>query len=93
VRVWTHHAKMKPSREHLSHSVIGLMSAEYSELYGTDDYRYTNHFISVGSAVDLLEELVRYYHHYCIIEITYHQTEYDMISHEMELILLLNHIF
>ena len=87
--MWASYYKIKPHKDHISHSFMGLISAEYSEISNAYHYRYTQDSINMGSS-DFLAELVRYHHHYCIIEITYHKTEYDMISHEMELILLLN---
>ena len=88
--MWTSYRKIKPYKNHISHSFMGLASAVYDEIYSANCYRYTQNSIDMGSS-DFLAELATYYHHYCIIEITYHKTEYDMISHEMELILLLNH--
>jgi hypothetical protein len=88
--MWTGYHKIKPNKKYLSRSFMGLISAEYSEISNAAHYRYTYDSINIDSS-DFLAELAGYYHHYCIIEITYHKTEYDMISHEMELILLLNH--
>jgi hypothetical protein len=92
IRVWAAYYRMRPVRRHRVLSSMGVIDAEYSEITGAnDDYRYTIQFIKINSDFNLLEELARFYHHYCIIEITYSSTEYDMIAHELERILLLNH--
>lgn len=92
IRMWAYHAKIKPSRVYLANSLMGYLSAEYSEISNSNNYYRTIDFITMGS-FNLLEELVLFYHHYCILEITYSQSEFDMISHEMELILLLSQDF
>jgi hypothetical protein len=88
--MWSSYCKIQPHKDYLSHSFMGLTSAEYNEISDANYYRHTYSFINMGN-LDFLAELAKYRHHYCIIEITYHKTEFDMISHEMELILLLNH--
>lgn len=87
--MWVCYYKTKPKKETLTNSFMGFASANYSEIYDANSYKYTQDYINMGSC-DFLEELAKCYHHYCIIEVTYHKNEYDMISHEMELILLLN---
>jgi hypothetical protein len=92
IRIWAYYRKIKPILEHLVLSKMGEIDAEYSEITSAnDDYKYTRQYINVDDDVDLLKELARLYHHYCIIEITYSATEYDMITHELERVLLLNY--
>jgi len=83
--IWTYTRKAKPNKHTLAVSFMGPIRANYYEMYSG----YTQQYVRVGSG-DILEHLTLYHKHYCVIEITYHKNEYDMISHEMELILLLN---
>jgi len=89
IRLWAHYKKIQPSREYLINSLMGYLGAEYYEMFNSNNYCRTLDFINLGG-FSLLEDLAMYYHHYCILEITYSQSEFDMISHEMELILLLS---
>jgi len=90
MRIWAYHSKIEPIKDYFIHSHMGVMRSEYREISDSSAYQYTTHFIKVNNT-NILEELMRYYHHYCIIEITYHANEFDMVSHEMELILLSNY--
>lgn len=90
IRIWMYHHKIDPAKDFLTHAIMGYMNIEYSEISRSESgYSHTLQYINFND-FDLLEELISYYHHYCIIEVTYSQSEFDMISHEMELILLRN---
>ena len=92
IRMWANHYKIKPIKKHRVLSEMGKINAEYNEINGAGGhYKYTVQFININDDFNFLEELAHYYHHYCIIEIAYSSTEYDMIAHELERILLLNH--
>ena len=87
VRFWASYKKIKQDDTFFQDSYMGEMNAEYNEVGNSLYYMYSNHLIDINY-FDFLEYLIRYNHHYCIIEVTYSQNEFDMVSHEAELILL-----
>jgi hypothetical protein len=87
VRMWAHYTKIEQESFYFSNSYMGIMSAHYDEVSNSEAYTHSNQFINISS-FDFLEELAGYHHHYCIIEVTYNDNEFDMVSHEAELILL-----
>ena len=89
IRVWACYRKIRQKPIHLIGSYMGILCACYDEISNSEHYTHSNQYININH-FDLLEHLVSYYHHYCVIEITYNRNEFDMIAHEAELILLRN---
>jgi hypothetical protein len=89
IRVWMHYKKINKEDLTAKYSFLGVIKAVYFEVFKLDEYSHTMQYIHIDN-LDLLEKLMLHCHHYCIIEITYGASEFDVIAHDLERILLKN---
>lgn len=90
VRLWVD-PKRKSMDNPIYDSWMGAIDVRYSEISNSYKYVYSRQFLDINE-FNLLDHLANFDGKYCIIEITYNKNEFDMISHEAELILLRNQI-
>jgi hypothetical protein len=90
VRLWAN-KKQKNIGICLNDSWMGRLNVKYQEISNINQYLYSRQFLDINE-FNLLDHLTKFNGQYCVIEITYNKSEFDMISHEAELILLTNEI-